>query len=201
MIKIREAIIVEGKYDKIKLSQIVDTLIIQTNGFGIFKDNKRLEMIRNIAKTRGIIVFTDSDAAGFVIRNYIRSSIKDGIVKHAYIPEIYGKEKRKITCSKEGKLGVEGIDSKIILEIINNSTKDNEKNDNIDFYNFSKLDLYNAKLIGHESSKINREKLLKELNLPQYISSSELLRIINSLEITLENDIILEKFDIIKKSS
>ena len=109
MIRIREAIIVEGRYDKNTLAQIVDAPILETSGFGIFHDSQRLALLRRLAETRGIIVLTDSDGAGFVIRNYLRGAIDPSQVKHAYIPDIAGKERRKRTASKEGKLGVEGM--------------------------------------------------------------------------------------------
>ena len=112
MVKIREAILVEGKYDKNTLSQIVDTTILETAGFGIFKDKKQLDLLRKVAQKRGLIVFTDSDGAGFVIRNHIKSAIPAQFLKHAFIPDIYGKERRKAAPGKEGKLGVEGDHSR-----------------------------------------------------------------------------------------
>ena len=118
MIKVKEAIIVEGKYDKIKLSSIIDGLIITTNGFGIFNDKERQYLIRELAKKRGIIVLTDSDSAGFVIRNFLKGSVPKEQIKHAYIPDIFGKEKRKDKRSKEGKLGVEGVSKELILEAL-----------------------------------------------------------------------------------
>ena len=118
MVKIREAIVVEGKYDKNTLSQIVDAPILQTNGFGILKDKAQLQLLRRVAKERGIIIFTDSDGAGFVIRNHLKSAIPGAFLKHAYIPDIYGKERRKNAPGKEGKLGVEGMRPEVILEAL-----------------------------------------------------------------------------------
>ena len=118
MIRIREAIIVEGRYDKNTLAQIVDAPILETSGFGIFHDRQRLALLRRLAETRGIIVLTDSDGAGFVIRNYLRGAIDPSQVKHAYIPDIAGKERRKRTASKEGKLGVEGMRPDVLLEAL-----------------------------------------------------------------------------------
>ena len=115
MIRIREAIIVEGRYDKNTLAQIVDAPILETSGFGIFHDSQRLALLRRLAETRGIIVLTDSDGAGFVIRNYLRGAIDPAQVKHAYIPDVAGKERRKRTASKEGKLGVEGMRPEVLL--------------------------------------------------------------------------------------
>lgn len=117
MIKVSEAVIVEGRYDKIKLSNILDALIIETNGFGIFKDKERLAFIRRLARERGIILITDSDHSGFQIRNYIANGIPKDRIKHIYIPDIYGKEKRKKEPSKEGKLGVEGISDDILIKL------------------------------------------------------------------------------------
>ena len=118
MIRIREAIIVEGRYDKNTLAQIVDAPILETSGFGIFHDSQRLALLRRLAETRGIIVLTDSDGAGFVIRNYLRGAIDPAQVKHAYIPDVAGKERRKRTASKEGKLGVEGMRPEVLLEAL-----------------------------------------------------------------------------------
>ena len=121
MIKIDKAIIVEGKYDKIKLSSIVDAVIIVTNGFGIFKDREKLELIRYYANTTGIIILTDSDSAGRKIRGYIKGALNGGDIINVYIPDIFGKEKRKDKPSAEGKLGVEGVNSRILLEAFEKS--------------------------------------------------------------------------------
>ena len=118
MFRIQEAIVVEGRYDKNTLSQIVDTLILETNGFGLFNDPERMVLLRKAAEKRGIIVLTDSDGAGFVIRNRIKGAIPKEQVKHAYIPDVYGKEKRKRKPGKEGKLGVEGMPPKIIEDVL-----------------------------------------------------------------------------------
>lgn len=121
MIKINEAVIVEGKYDKIKLSNILDALIIETNGFGIYKDKERRDFIRRLAKERGLIILTDSDHSGFQIRNFIANCAKGGSVKHLYIPDVYGKERRKEQPSKEGKLGVEGISDDILIKLFSDN--------------------------------------------------------------------------------
>ena len=117
MIKLKEAVIVEGRYDKIKLSNIIDALIIETNGFQIYKDKERLKFIRKIAQERGIIVLTDSDCSGFQIRNYLSCGIPENKIHHLYIPDIYGVERRKNKPSAEGKIGVEGIDDKILIRL------------------------------------------------------------------------------------
>ena len=118
MVKIKEAILVEGRYDKNTLSQLVDTPILETSGFGIMKDKAQLALLRRVAQTRGLIVFTDADGAGFVIRNFIKGAIPNQYLKHAYIPDIYGKERRKAAPGKEGKLGVEGMKRDVLLDAL-----------------------------------------------------------------------------------
>lgn len=181
MIKINEAIVVEGKYDKIKLSSIVDGLIIETNGFRIFKDKEKINLLRNLAKKRGILIFTDSDSAGFLIRNYISSIIPKENIKHAYIPDIYGKEKRKYNYSKEGKLGVEGIPKKIIEKslkdagVIFKETELVKKNKR----EITKIDLYDYGLSGRDNSSELRKAFLKQLNLPEHLSVNSLVKVLN----------------------
>lgn len=181
MIKINEAIVVEGKYDKIKLSSIVDGLIIETNGFRIFKDKEKINLLRNLAKKRGILIFTDSDSAGFLIRNYISSIIPKENIKHAYIPDIYGKEKRKYNYSKEGKLGVEGIPKKIIEKslkdagVIFKETELVKKNKR----EITKIDLYDYGLSGRDNSSELRKVFLKQLNLPEHLSVNSLVKVLN----------------------
>lgn len=181
MIKINEAIVVEGKYDKIKLSSIVDGLIIETNGFRIFKDKEKINLLRNLAKKRGILIFTDSDSAGFLIRNYISSIIPKENIKHAYIPDIYGKEKRKYNYSKEGKLGVEGIPKKIIEKslkdagVIFKETELVKKNKR----EITKIDLYDYGLSGRDNSFELRKAFLKQLNLPEHLSVNSLVKVLN----------------------
>lgn len=182
MIKIEEAVIVEGKYDKIKLSNILDTLIIETNGFGIFKDKKRLDFIRRLARERGIILLTDSDHAGFQIRNYI-ANIANGIpkdkIKHIYIPDIYGKEKRKKEPSKEGKLGVEGVSDDILIKLFSSlgvRYKTVSHSERITNY-----DLYAAGVSGTANAGEKRKKLLKSLDLPEFLSVNSLLSYLNSI--------------------
>ena len=181
MIKVNEAIVVEGKYDKIKLSSIVDGLIIETNGFRIFKDKEKINLLRNLAKKRGILIFTDSDSAGFLIRNYISSIIPKENIKHAYIPDIYGKEKRKYNYSKEGKLGVEGIPKKIIEKslkdagVIFKETELVKKNKR----KITKIDLYDYGLSGKDNSSELRKAFLKQLNLPEHLSVNSLVKVLN----------------------
>ena len=178
MIKVNEAVVVEGKYDKIKLSNILDALIIETNGFGIFKDKKRLDFIRRLARERGIILITDSDHSGFQIRNYIANGIPKECIKHIYIPDIYGKEKRKKEPSKEGKLGVEGISDDILKKLFEKcgvSCKYVSHENRITNY-----DLFAAGISGTENAGLKRKKLLKSLDLPEFLSVNSLLSYLNT---------------------
>lgn len=176
MIKINEAIIVEGKYDKIKLSQIVDAVIISVNGFNIFKDSEKQALIKNIAKKSGIILLTDSDRAGFLIRNFICGIVDTKNIRHAYIPQIEGVEKRKDAASKDGFLGVEGVDDRIILESIKKAATVCEKKEEY----ITKSDFLRLGLAGCPDSKIKRDKLLLSLDLPKGISANAFLKILNS---------------------
>ncbi|MBQ6999281.1 MAG: DUF4093 domain-containing protein [Clostridia bacterium] len=180
MLKIKEAIIVEGIYDQNKINQLVDATVITTNGFRIYKDKKKIEMIRRFAATTGIIIFTDSDRAGFQIRNYIKNLVGNKNVKHAYIPDIKGKERRKAAPSKEGFLGVEGVSDNIIIQALKNAGITEQKMpENIRL--ISKSDLFADGLSGGAESKILREKLLKNLELPARISANMLLDVLNGL--------------------
>ncbi len=178
-LRVRQTIVVEGKYDKIKLSEFIRSNIVCTNGFRIFKDRDKLDFIRDIAKKTGIIILTDSDYAGFMIRNYLKKVIDKKYIIDAYIPDMYGKEKRKSSFSKEGKLGVEGIDKYTIIKCIKSAC--NSLN-NLDKRKYiSKLDLYNLNLTGCKNSSTNRNKLIKFLNAPENISTNGLLSLLNSL--------------------
>lgn len=179
MIKINEAIIVEGNYDKARLANIVDATIIVTDGFMIFKDTKKAEMIKKLADTCGVIIFTDSDAAGFKIRNYLKNILNGKKVKHAYIPDIKGKERRKNHHSKEGFLGVEGVSDDIIITALNNAgySAVNEDKKRL----ITKTDLYSDGLCGGDDSAQRREKFKKNLNLPKHLSANSLLDVLNRL--------------------
>lgn len=182
LIKIKEAVIVEGKYDKIKVSSIIDAPIIETNGFRIFKDSQKRLMIKKLAQARGIVILTDSDSAGFVIRAHIKGIVKNGKVLNAYIPGILGKERRKPKPSKENLLGVEGVDIKCIENALKNSgVTIIESNNKVSRKMISKMDLYNAGFIGHKNSSQIRQQLLKELDLPKYITPNALVEVINCL--------------------
>lgn len=181
MIKVKEAVIVEGKYDKIKLSSIIDGLIIETGGFRIFKDREQMQLIRKLADTRGILVLTDSDSAGFLIRNYLTGSIPAEKIKHAYIPDIFGKEKRKEKPSGEGKLGVEGVPVQAILEALKRAGVTCESAGEPDGRKITKTDLYLAGLSGGDNSTEKRRLLLQELNLPEHLAVNSLVGILNSM--------------------
>ncbi len=182
MVKIREAIVVEGRYDKNTLSQIVDAPIFETNGFGIMNDADQLALLRRVAKMRGLVVFTDSDGAGFVIRNYLKSSIDSALLKHAYIPDIPGKERRKDAPGKEGKLGVEGMTPEIILRSLERAgVTFADASGEINCEPITKTDLYFMGLSGTADSKAKRLALLKHLELPEHMSSNAMLQALNVL--------------------
>lgn len=181
MIKIREAIVVEGRYDKNTLAQIVDAPILQTNGFGIMKDRERLALLRRVAQTRGLIVLTDSDGAGFVIRNFLKGTIPASHLKHAYIPDLYGKERRKTSAGKEGKLGVEGMRPEVILEALKNAGATLEDGTCLQSHQITKQDLVDLGLSGGANSSQKRLALLKNLDLPEHMSSNAMLQALNLL--------------------
>ncbi|MBQ7415537.1 MAG: DUF4093 domain-containing protein [Oscillospiraceae bacterium] len=181
MIKIKEAIVVEGRYDKNTLSQIIDATIFETNGFGIFKDAQKMELLRRVAQKRGLIVFTDSDGAGFVIRNRIKSCIPAEQLKHAYIPDIYGKERRKSAPGKEGKLGVEGMTRDVILDALRRSGATIEGDAVMACAQITKQDLMELGLSGGKDSSSKRLALLKKLELPEYMSANAMLQALNVL--------------------
>ena len=183
MITIKEAVIVEGKYDKIKLSNFIDGLIITTDGFGVFKDKEKQQLIRHLAKVRGLLVLTDSDGAGFVIRSFLKGIVPPEQVKNAYIPDIFGKEKRKASPSKEGKLGVEGLSEEILSQAISRSgatcTITDSVQKSVDA--ITKADLFLLGLSGCDNAAENRDKLKKRLNLPQKLTPNSLLAVLNCL--------------------
>ena len=178
MLSISQAIIVEGKYDKIKLSSIVDSLIIEVGGFGIFKDKEKCELIKSLAEKSGIIVLTDSDSAGEMIRNYINDIVKNGQIYNAFLPEIKGREKRKTKDSAEGFLGVEGVDKNTIIEALNKcgiSYTDTEPNKS----SITAYDLYRLGLRGGENSTLLRNALLRHYKLPTKISKNNIIKILS----------------------
>lgn len=181
MVKVREAIVVEGRYDKNTLSQIVDAPIFETSGFGIMKDKAQLELLRRVAKKRGLIVFTDSDGAGFVIRNFLKSAIDGAYLKHAYIPDIPGKEKRKAAPGKEGKLGVEGMRPDIIVEALRRAGATIEGETEKKTGGLTKQDMMELGLSGGKDSSYLRKKLLARLELPEHMSSNAMLQALDLL--------------------
>ena len=181
MISIKEAVIVEGRYDKIKISAVIDAPIIETNGFRVFKDKEKQNLIRKIANQRGILVMTDSDSAGFVIRNFLKGAVPVNKIKNAYIPQLKGKEKRKAEMSKEGFLGVEGVSEEIIIDAVRKSGAtilgENERIRE----QITKGDFFALGLTGRENSAKLREKLLKHLEMPTYLTTNALLTALNCL--------------------
>ena len=178
MLKLREAIVVEGRYDKIALEPLVDTAVFTTDGFGIFRDREKMALLRAVAEKRGLIVFTDADGAGLVIRNRLRSCIDARYLRHAYIPALPGRERRKDRPSKEGTLGVEGMSPKVILEALRRAGTPVEESDADPV---SKADLYAMGLSGGRGSAEERRRLQRALGLPSNLSANALLEAVNSL--------------------
>ncbi len=182
MVKIKEAIVVEGRYDKNTLSQIVDATILETAGFGIFKDKQQMKLLRRAAEKRGLIVFTDADGAGFVIRNHIKSAIPGKYLKHAYTPDIFGKERRKREAGKEGKLGVEGMRPEVIIESLRKAGATIEgETATRTVQEITKMELFELGLSGTPGSDEKRKKLMKHLDLPERMSTNGLLQALNLL--------------------
>lgn len=181
MIKLKEAVIVEGRYDKIKLKNLIDAPIIETNGFRIFNDKERRDMIRQIADRRGILIMTDSDGAGLVIRNFLNGAVDKAKIKHCYIPQLEGKEKRKEQKSKEGFLGVEGVPDDVIIEAIRKSGATVIGEEAVQTNEITKADLFTLGLTGTANSAQKRKKLLKKLNMPDYLSTNAMLTALNCL--------------------
>ena len=180
MIKLSMPIIVEGKYDIIKLSNLIDGLIIKTDGFGVFKDKEKQKLIKRLAGEKGIIVLTDSDSAGFMIRNFITSVVGKDKLINVYIPDVYGKEKRKTEAGKEGKLGVEGMSEEILKEAFRKAGVFTEESDNEERRLITNIDLYEWGFSGRNDSKAKRKELLKKLCLPERMSTSSLVKILNA---------------------
>ena len=181
MHRVSEVIVVEGRYDKNTLSQVVDAVIIETSGFGVFNSSEKQQLLRTLAQKRGLIVMTDSDGAGFVIRNFIKGCVDPKLVKHAYIPDIYGKERRKSAPSREGKLGVEGMKPQVLLDALirAGATFDDEENKKT-APRISKADMYARGLSGREGSAEKRAQLIKQLGLPERLTADGLLDVLNA---------------------
>ena len=182
MLKIKEAIVVEGRYDKNTLSQVVDAVILETSGFSVFKDGEKLTLLRRLAAQRGLIVLTDSDGAGFVIRNYLKGAIPKEQVKHAYVPDIYGKERRKRAPGKEGKLGVEGMRPEVLTEALLKAGATVEGEESAaPRGELTSADLFLLGLTGTPDSARRRAALLKALDLPEHMNAKALLTVLNAL--------------------
>ena len=182
MIKLRQAIVVEGRYDKNALCQLVDAPVIETHGFGVMKDKRLLGFLRQVAAARGLIILTDSDGAGFVIRNFLKGALPPEQVLHAYIPDVPGKERRKRVPGKEGKLGVEGMPPEVLLEALRRAGATIEGEDApLPGARITKADLYAAGLTGGADSRAARQRLLEQLNLPERLSTNALLEVLNAL--------------------
>lgn len=184
MIVVKEAIIVEGKYDKIKLSSFIDGMIIETRGFRIFKDKEQMAFIRKMADARGLLILTDSDSAGFLIRNYLKSCIAPDKIKHAYIPDVLGKEPRKTSYSKEGKLGVEGIEKQLLINALEKAgvvvDQDTTSESNECVRRVTKQDFFEWGLTGRDDSNKKRKQLLKQVKLPEHLTTNAMIDAINS---------------------
>ncbi len=193
MIKLKEVVVVEGRYDKNTLSQILEATIIETHGFGIFSDKELLSMLRRLAETRGLVVMTDSDGAGFMIRNHLKGAIDPQYVKHAYIPDVLGKEKRKSSPSREGKLGVEGMTREVILQALSRAGVAFDETENPpESEPITKTDLYELGLSGGSGSAEKRQMLIKQMGLPERLTSNALLEVLNAL---MKREDFFELFD------
>ncbi len=181
MIKLKQAIVVEGRYDKAKLAAIFDTTILQTDGFAIFRNPEKLELIRRLARQDGIILLTDSDKAGFKIRGYIGGAVPDGQIIHIYIPDILGKERRKPRPSAEGKLGVEGIDNALLIRAFQQAGVLDGAPPPPPARPITKLDLYEDGFVGGPESRALRAQLLKRLGLPAHLSANALVSVLGRL--------------------
>ena len=182
MISVKEVIVVEGRYDRNTLSQVFDAVIVETSGFGVFNDREKLALLRRLAEARGLVVLTDSDGAGFVIRNFLKGAIDPALVKQAYIPDIAGRERRKRAPSKEGKLGVEGMKPEVLIEALRRAgaTRGGEEPARR-AGGITKATLYELGLSGGPGSAEKRRALLKELDLPEKLSANALLDVLNAL--------------------
>ena len=184
MRKIKEVIVVEGRYDKNALSQVVDATVITLGGFSVFNDKEKLAFLRRLAEKQGLIVLTDSDGAGFVIRNYLKGALPKELVKQAYIPDIYGKERRKRAPGKEGKLGVEGMKPDVLLSSLERAGAtflDEENPSDTKRDPITKADLFALGLTGGKDSSATRQALLRKLELPEHLTANGLLEALNLL--------------------
>ena len=181
MLRVKEVVVVEGRYDKNTLLQVVDAVVLETSGFGIFNDAQKQKLLRSMADARGLVVLTDPDGAGFVIRNFIKSCVPPERLKQAYVPDIYGKEKRKARPSREGKLGVEGMRAETLIEALRRAgacMEDAKRDENEQ--KITKADLYRLGLSGRENSAKKRAELIRKMDLPEHMSADALLDVLNA---------------------
>lgn len=194
MLRVKEVVVVEGRYDKNTLLQVVDAVVLETSGFGIFNDAQKQKLLRSMAEARGLVVLTDPDGAGFVIRNFIKSCVPPEQLKQAYVPDIYGKEKRKAKPSREGKLGVEGMRAETLLEALRRAgacLEDVQRGENAQ--KITKADLYRLGLSGRENSAKKRAELIREMDLPEHLSADALLDVLNA---TMSRDEFFSRADL-----
>ncbi len=183
MIRLDRVIVVEGKYDKIRLESFIDALIIPTDGFGIFKNRELMSLLRRLADSRGLIILTDSDAAGFMIRSHIAGSVGQDKIINVYVPEIKGRERRKTVDSAEGLLGVEGLSEQVLTDALRRAgvLRGGEDKCDDNARRITKYDLYELGLYGRPNSDLRRKALLKKLSLPSRIGSNQLPEVLNAL--------------------
>lgn len=181
MHRVYEVIVVEGKYDKNTLSQVVDAVIIETNGFGVFNNREKQQLLRTLAEKRGLIVMTDPDGAGLVIRNFVKSCVDPKLLKHAYIPEVFGRERRKSKESREGKLGVEGMSADVIMQALRRCGATIDGEATAASGGITMADMYAKQLAGKPDSAAKRANFLASMDLPQKMTAQALLPILNAL--------------------
>ena len=181
MHRVYEVIVVEGKYDKNTLSQVVDAVIIETNGFGVFNNREKQQLLRKLAEKRGLIVMTDPDGAGLVIRNFVKSCVDPKLLKHAYIPEVFGRERRKSKESREGKLGVEGMSADVIMQALRRCGATIDGDATAASGGITMADMYAKQLAGKPDSAAKRANFLASMDLPQKMTAQALLPVLNAL--------------------
>ncbi len=181
MHRVYEVIVVEGKYDKNTLSQVVDAVIIETNGFGVFNNREKQQLLRTLAEKRGLIVMTDPDGAGLVIRNFVKSCVDPKLLKHAYIPEVFGRERRKSKESREGKLGVEGMSADVIMQALRRCGATIDGEATAASGGITMADMYAKQLAGKPDSAAKRANFLASMDLPQKMTAQALLPVLNAL--------------------
>lgn len=181
MHRVYEVIVVEGKYDKNTLSQVVDAVIIETSGFGVFNNREKQQLLRKLAEKRGLIVMTDPDGAGLVIRNFVKSCVDPKLLKHAYIPEVFGRERRKSKESREGKLGVEGMSADVIMQALRRCGATIDGEATAASGGITMADMYAKQLAGKPDSAAKRANFLASMDLPQKMTAQALLPVLNAL--------------------